>query len=93
MSIDGLVTKNKFLLESIHRIDTHIDVVVEVIKVGSSVSFDFCLDEEFIEPCWDAIIFQSPHDTNFVYFPSYSGGSFLLVGTKLVGSRGFGASF
>ena len=51
VSIDGLVTKNKFLLESIHRIDTHIDVVVEVIKVGSSVSFDFCLDEEFIEPC------------------------------------------
>ena len=46
---DGLVTRKKFLLDSSHRIDTHIDVVVEVLEVQSSVSFEFCLDEYFIE--------------------------------------------
>ena len=28
---------------------THLDVVVEVIEVQSSVFFEFCLDQEFIE--------------------------------------------
>ena len=30
---DGLVTRKKVLSESRHRIETHIDVVVEVLKV------------------------------------------------------------
>ena len=49
MSVDILVTSNKILSGSGHFIETHIDVVVEVIKVQSSVSFEFCLDEEFIK--------------------------------------------
>ena len=49
VSVDGLVNRNKVLLESIHFIETHLDVVVGVIKVQSSVSFEICLDEEFIE--------------------------------------------
>ena len=36
---DGLVCRKKVLSESIHGIDTHID---------SSVSFEFCIDEDFI---------------------------------------------
>ena len=46
---DGMVRKEKVLLESSHRIDTHIDVVIQFLEVHSSVSFDFCLDEYFIE--------------------------------------------
>ena len=45
VSIDGLVTRKKVLSESSHRIVGNIDVDVEVLKVQSSVSFEFCLDE------------------------------------------------
>ena len=46
---DGLVTRNKIFSNSIHRIDIHLDVVVEVHKVQSIFSFEFCSDEDFIE--------------------------------------------
>ena len=49
VSFDGLVTRKEVFFESIHHIVTHIDVVVEVLEVQISVSFDFCFDEEFIE--------------------------------------------
>ena len=49
VSFDALVTRKKVLLESSHCIDTYLDVVIEVIDVHSSVSFELCLDEEFIE--------------------------------------------
>ena len=49
VSFGGLVTRKKVFLESSHRIDTHIDVVIQFLEVHSSVSFDFCLDEYFIE--------------------------------------------
>ena len=45
VSFDGLVTRKKVLSESSHRIETHIYVVVEVIEVQSSVSFEFYIDE------------------------------------------------
>ena len=45
VSFDGMVTRKGFFLESSHRIDTYLDVVVEVIEIQSSVSFDFCIDE------------------------------------------------
>ena len=35
----GLVTRKKVLSESSHRIDTHLDVIVEVLEVQSSVFF------------------------------------------------------
>ena len=49
VSFDGLVIRNKVLSKSSHRIETHIDVVVEVLEVQISVSFGLCIDEEFIE--------------------------------------------
>ena len=49
VSFDGLLTRKKVLSEFSHLIDTHLDVVVEVIETQISVSFEFCLDEEFIE--------------------------------------------
>ena len=49
VSFDGLVIKKEVLSESSHRIETHIDVVKEVIEIQSSVYFEFCLDEELIE--------------------------------------------
>ena len=45
---DELVIRKEVFSESIQRIETHIDVVVEVIEVQSSVAFELCLDEEFI---------------------------------------------
>ena len=49
VSFDGMVSSKKVLSEFSHRIETHLDVVVEVLEVQSSVSFDFCLNEELIE--------------------------------------------
>ena len=48
VSFDGLVKRKEFFLESSHRIEAHIDVVVEVLEIQSSDSFVFCLDEEII---------------------------------------------
>ena len=49
VSLDGLVIRNEVFYESSHRIDTHLDVVKEVLDIQSSVSFELCLDEELIE--------------------------------------------
>ena len=49
VSFDGLVTRKKVFSEFSHLIDTYIDVAVEVLETQISVSFEFCLDEEFIE--------------------------------------------
>ena len=51
MYVDALVISNKVFLESSHHIETHLDVVVEVPDLQSSVDFEFCLDEYFIEFC------------------------------------------
>ena len=45
LSFDGMVTRNKVLLDYSHRIETHLDVFVEVLEVQISISFEFCLDE------------------------------------------------
>ena len=44
VSIDGLVTSKKVFSESSHRIETHLDMVVEILEVQRSVSFELCLD-------------------------------------------------
>ena len=49
VSFDGLVIMKNVFSESINSIETHLDVVVEVIEVQSSGAFEFCCDEEFIE--------------------------------------------
>ena len=43
VSFDVLVCSNKVFSESSHCIETHLDVVVEVIDFNISVSFNFCL--------------------------------------------------
>ena len=45
MSFDGLVIRKKVFSESSHRIETHLDVVVEVLEFHISVAFELCLDE------------------------------------------------
>ena len=54
---DVLVTSKKVFLESTHRIETHIYVVVEVLESQSSVSFEFCIDEYFKEIWWADLMF------------------------------------
>ena len=45
----GMVTRKEVLSEYSHHIDAHLDMVKEVIDIQSSVSFEFCLDEDLIE--------------------------------------------
>ena len=49
VSFDGQVIRKKVYLESSNLIERHIDVVIEVLEIQSSVTFEFCLDEELIE--------------------------------------------
>ena len=49
VSFDGLVIRKRVLSESSHLIETHLDVVVEVLEVQNSLDFELCLDEELIE--------------------------------------------
>ena len=68
-------------------------MVVEVIKVQSSVYFELCLDEEFIQFWWASIMFESPYATIFVEFPTSNGEAFFVYGTTLLGYWAFGESF
>ena len=43
VSFNGMVSRKVFL-ESSHRIETHIDVVIEVLEFHISVAFEFLLD-------------------------------------------------
>ena len=45
---DGPVSRKKVFLYYSHLIEKHLDVLVEVLEVQSSVDFEFCLDEELI---------------------------------------------
>ena len=47
--VDGQVIRKEFFSESSHLIERHLDVVIEVLEIQSSVSFEFYLDEELIE--------------------------------------------
>ena len=49
VSFDGMVIMKEVFSESSHRIETNIDVVKEILDIQSSVSFEFFLDEDFIE--------------------------------------------
>ena len=53
VSVYRPVNRKKVFLKSSPRIETHIDVVVEVLRVQSSVYFEFYVDEEFVE-YWQA---------------------------------------
>ena len=49
VSFDGLVIRKEVFSESSHRIETHLDMVKEVLEIRSSVSFELCLDGDLIE--------------------------------------------
>ena len=59
-----MAIKNKIFLDYSHFIEKNIDVVEEFLEFQISVSFEFCLDEEFIELWWADLMFQSSHTTN-----------------------------
>ena len=65
VSFYGPVIRKKVFSESSHRIETHLDVVVEVLEAQSSVSFEFCIDEYLIELWLADLMFESPHAINF----------------------------
>ena len=46
---DGMLSSKKVFLDSSNRIETHLYVVIEVLEVQSSATFEFFLDEELIE--------------------------------------------
>ena len=43
VSFDGQVSRKKVFSELSQRIDTHLDVVVEVLEVQRSVTFGLCI--------------------------------------------------
>ena len=49
VSFDELVIRKDFFSESSNLIETHLDVVKEILEINSSVSFEFCLYEDLIE--------------------------------------------
>ena len=49
VSFDGMVIRKEVFYESIHHIERNLDVVKEILEIKSSLSFEFCLDEELIE--------------------------------------------
>ena len=48
VSFNVLLSRKKFFLDSSRFIETHIDVVLEVIVVQSSVAYELCLDKDFV---------------------------------------------
>ena len=93
MSFDGLVIRKEVLSESIHHIETHLDVIKEVLEIQSSISFEFCLDEELIKLWRSDVMFEGPHATNFSRVSPSNGGVLLLVSTTVVGSGGVDVFF
>ena len=47
--LDGQEIRKELFSESSHRIERHIDVVIEILEIQSSVFFEFYLDEELIK--------------------------------------------
>ena len=48
VSFDGLVIRKEVFSESIHHIETHLDLFVEIFEVQSSIAFELCIYEQFI---------------------------------------------
>ena len=93
VSFDVLVTRKKVSWESSHCIEIHCDVFVEVLEVHSSVSFEFCLDEELIEFGDLISCFKFHMPPFFVDCPMSNGEALLLYRAIFVQSVGFGESF
>ena len=75
---NGLVSRKNVFLESSHRIETNIDVFVEVLEVHISVSFDFSFEEEFIKLSWIIFMFDIPHTNIFCRMSTFQWLSLLV---------------
>ena len=73
-----LVIRNKVFLEYSHCIDTHLDVVVEVLEVNISVAFELWIGEEFIKFWWAYLMFEIPHAINVFRISTFQGWSPLV---------------
>ena len=47
--LDGQEIRKEVFFEFSYRIERHLDVVIEILEIQSSVSFEFYLDEELIK--------------------------------------------
>ena len=47
--LDGQVIRKELFSESSQSIERHLDVVIEILEMQSSVYFEFYLDEELIK--------------------------------------------
>ena len=61
----------KRLSHIFHWIDAYLDVIVKVIEVKISVSFQLGTEEDLAEFWVTDIIFQRPNTTNFLRFPTF----------------------
>ena len=61
---DLMVCRKEVFSESIHRIETHLDLFLEIIEVQSSIAFELCIYEQFISFWWDDIMFEITNYTN-----------------------------
>ena len=49
VSFDRLVITKEVFLKSSHSIEAHLEVLVKIIEIQSSVSFELCFDEDIIK--------------------------------------------
>ena len=75
----GMVSRKKVLSESRKRIETHLDVVLEVLEVHISVAFELCIDEDYIYFWWDDIMFESPQKTIYCRMSTLQWWSLLVI--------------
>ena len=47
--LDGQEIRKEMFSEFSYHIESHLDVVIEILEIQSSVSFEFYLDEELIK--------------------------------------------
>ena len=71
VSFYQLVSRKKVFSESSHHIETHLNLVLEVLEVQSSVAFVFCIDEEFVEFWWSDLMFDISHATSFCIMSTF----------------------
>ena len=91
--VDGQVSRKDFFSESSHRIERHLDVVIEILEIQSSVSFEFYLDKELINLGELNSCLRVHMPPILSQIPPFNGGVLLLVWTVVVGSGGVDVTF
>ena len=83
-----MVIRKKVFSESSHCIETHLDVVVEVLEVKISISFLLCIHKEFIEfgGLISCLRFHMP--LTFLECPPYNGVDLVVIPPDVYPSPG-----